>query len=143
LKVTKAYSFFSTLTIIIVLTACSDKTKDIQEIEVGDIAQFGTSLVGKKVEYQARISRAYPCQLPVNLGNQCLEVYKQIGNDLQEEAVIIKDSAYSIEQYRDWMDNKKLVKFKGKVELRPGAGQDYKENTMSPVLVAEKIESIN
>ncbi len=100
------------------LLACTDDRKNTQKIELGDITQFGTSLLGKNVEFEGVIGRAYACQLPENRGNQCLEVYKQ-DNQKIGEAVIIKDGIYSPEQYKNWMNAKKLVRLGGKVGNPP------------------------
>jgi hypothetical protein len=74
--------------------------------------------------------------LPENRGYQCLNVYR----DSITEGVLIEDGAYSIAQYKDWIDNNRLVTIAGKVELRKKSHPDYKENTMVPALIAEKIE---
>ncbi|QWD49251.1 hypothetical protein G6658_08545 [Polynucleobacter paneuropaeus] len=127
--------------IIFTIAGCSDNKEGIQKIEVGDVYKFGTSLLGKRVEMEGVIREAYACQISSNLGNQCLAVYKS-GSESEGVTTQIRNNAYSLEQYKDWLNNKKLLRLTGKIELKMAADPDYKENTNIPTFIAEKIEAI-
>jgi hypothetical protein len=113
----------------------------VQSIDIGDITSFGVSLAGKQVRYKGIIINAYACQLPSNRGNQCL-VVRDVANK-NEEAVIVPNGAYSISEYKKWMSEQTLLTFTGTVEMRDGSNPTYKENTLSPILIGQKITLAN
>jgi hypothetical protein len=111
-----------------------------EEIEVTDIARFGKNLVNTKVFFKARISNSNECKLESNKGFYCVTARAVTGDGV--DWVLVADGKYNWRIYKNWIDTKAVLLFRGTIEMREESDSRSGLRAVSPVFIAQEISLI-
>jgi hypothetical protein len=111
-----------------------------EEIEVNDIRRFGKNLVNTKVFFKATLITSNECKLASNNGFYCVMVRAVADNGI--DWVLVADDKYHWHTYKNWLDTKAILLFRGTIEMREESNVLSGLRSVSPVFIAQDISPI-